>query len=472
MAEKSIVSLGSETEQVEFKKTTAEIKQAIISMVAILNKHGSGDVYFGVKNDGTVTGQDVNDTTLRMLSQSIRNHITPAIYPEITKEEYGGRSVVHVKFEGTEQPYLAYDIPRIRVADEDIVLGQSEYDRMLVDRNDYQSSWERRVSKYTIDDIDMDVFHNYLRKAKEVGRITFKNEDPKSVLTKLDLTDGNNLLNAGAALFVDSGINDLQMAKFATNEKRTFTDIRRQTGSILGLVEVAMHYLIDAMDWRAEFNGKVQRDEIPEVPVDALREAVVNAFAHRHIESGQSIQIMVFKDRIEIYSPGTFPDKITPEEFAEGDKQAIRRNKLITQTLYYSQDMETFATGLKKIKTLCDDTGVKYEFRKEEYGFTVVFMRHCGEGWGWSEYARSRKTNNATNNASDVKTGANGVEVSDDKEKVISCMMSDKNITLSKIAQTTGISRRTLDRVVRELKDEGIVERKGSSRSGYWIVHK
>ena len=94
-----------------------------------------GDIYFGVMNDGTVTGQDVNDTTLRTLSQSIRNHITPAVYPEITKEEYGGRSVVHVKFEGTEQLYLAFDIPRIRIADEDIVLGQSEYDRMLVDRN-------------------------------------------------------------------------------------------------------------------------------------------------------------------------------------------------------------------------------------------------------------------------------------------------------------------------------------------------
>lgn len=108
-----------------------------------------------------------------------------------------------------------------------------------------------------------------------------------------------------------------------------------------------------------------------------------------------------------------------------------------------------------------------------EIGFTVIFMRHCGEGWGWSEYARSRKTNNATNNASDVKTGANGVGVPDnEKEKVISCMMSDRNITLSKISQTTGISRRTLDRVIRGLKDEGIIERKGSSRSGYWIVHR
>mgnify|MGYP002621689612 CR=1 FL=1 len=106
------------------------------------------------------------------------------------------------------------------------------------------------------------------------------------------------------------------------------------------------------------------------VPVDALREAVINAFAHRQIESGQSIQIMVYRNRIEIYSPGAFPERITPEEFAEGNQKAIRRNKLITQALYYSKDMETFASGLKKIKTLCDEAGVKYEFQKEAYSFT------------------------------------------------------------------------------------------------------
>ena len=65
-------------------------------------------------------------------------------------------------------------------------------------------------------------------------------------------------------------------------------------------------------------------------------------------------------------------------------QKAIRRNKLITQILYYSKDMETFASGLKKIKTLCTNAGVQYEFQKEAYGFTVVFYRHCGEGWGWS----------------------------------------------------------------------------------------
>jgi len=58
-------SLGSETEQVEFKKSTGEIKEAVISIAAILNKHGSGDLYFGVKNNGVVIGQEITDKTKR-----------------------------------------------------------------------------------------------------------------------------------------------------------------------------------------------------------------------------------------------------------------------------------------------------------------------------------------------------------------------------------------------------------------------
>ncbi|MBO4363597.1 MAG: putative DNA binding domain-containing protein [Clostridia bacterium] len=302
-------SLGSETEQVEFKKSTGEIKEAVISIAAILNKHGSGDLYFGVKNNGVVIGQEITDKTTREVSQAIGNHLKPVIYPEITRESYDGRSVVHVRFEGHLQPYTAYNIPRIRVADEDLVMAQDIYDDMIRSRDDSRKAWEQQVSQYHIADIDMAVFNQYLKRAKEVGRITFDNEDPASVLNKLELTRGDDLLNAGAALFVDCGINDLQMAKFASNERITFTDIRRHTGSILGLVEIAVQYLIDAMDWRAEFGG-LHRKEIPEVPVDALREAVINAFAHRQIESGQSIQILVYRNRIEIYSPGTFPEKL------------------------------------------------------------------------------------------------------------------------------------------------------------------
>ncbi len=100
------------------------------------------------------------------------------------------------------------------------------------------------------------------------------------------------------------------MAKFASDERLTFTDIRRFTGSILDLADKAVQYIIDAMDWRVEFDGTLERKEIPEIPVDAAREAVINAFAHQLIESGQSVEVAIYRSFIEIYSPGKFPDGV------------------------------------------------------------------------------------------------------------------------------------------------------------------
>ena len=79
-----VENIGIETEQIEYKKTTGELKEAITSIVAILNKHGAGELYFGVRNNGDVLGQEINDETLRKVSQAIKNHITPSIFPEIT----------------------------------------------------------------------------------------------------------------------------------------------------------------------------------------------------------------------------------------------------------------------------------------------------------------------------------------------------------------------------------------------------
>ena len=65
------MKIGKESEILEFKKTTAELKEGVISIVAILNKHGGGELYFGIRNDGMPVGQMVSDKTLRDVSQAI-----------------------------------------------------------------------------------------------------------------------------------------------------------------------------------------------------------------------------------------------------------------------------------------------------------------------------------------------------------------------------------------------------------------
>ena len=70
----------------------------------------------------------------------------------------------------------------------------------------------------------------------------------------------------------------LVMAIFATNERLTFNDIQRYHGPVLKLVDIAENYIRNNIHWRVEFNGSLQRTEIPEIPIDAIREALLNSF--------------------------------------------------------------------------------------------------------------------------------------------------------------------------------------------------
>ena len=62
------MNLGSESETVEFKKSTGEHKEALQAISAMLNKHGGGELYFGVKDNGDVIGQEGTDATIRQVA--------------------------------------------------------------------------------------------------------------------------------------------------------------------------------------------------------------------------------------------------------------------------------------------------------------------------------------------------------------------------------------------------------------------
>ena len=128
------MNLGIENETLEFKKSTGELKEAMHSICAILNKHQQGELYFGVKSDGTPVGQVVTEESLREVSQKIKNHIDPKIYPEIHKVVIDGRDCIHVKFSGVQVPYFAYGVARIRVADEYLQMTPEEIKNLILNR--------------------------------------------------------------------------------------------------------------------------------------------------------------------------------------------------------------------------------------------------------------------------------------------------------------------------------------------------
>ncbi len=374
------MNLGRETETLEFKKTTGELKEGIISICSILNKHQKGELYFGVKPDGTPIGQQITEKTLRDISQTISNHIEPEIYPEIATVQIDDCECILVRFEGYNTPYFAYGIARIRVADEDRVMSQQELVAYLRKQDSAEDAWERQISSCLVEQVEEKSVEQYIQKGHAAKRIEFDYTDKATALNKLLLTDGDKLLNAGMVLFCESMYSELQMAIFAGTERLTFLDIQRQRGTVFELVALAEKYIASNIHWRVEFDGSLQRKEIPEIPVDAIREALINSFCHKDYGACQSNEVAIYKDRVEIYNPGSFPEGYEPEDFISGGERPIRRNPLITSILYYSKDVESFGTGLKRIADACEAAGCRYEFKIMKSGFVVVFYRSAKDG--------------------------------------------------------------------------------------------
>jgi ATP-dependent DNA helicase RecG len=134
------MKVGKESEKLEFKKTTAELKEGIISITAILNKHGGGELYFGIRNDGAPLGQMVSEKTIRDISQAVSSHIEPKIYPKITEVVISDMQCVHVVFSGDDAPYFSYGRAYIRVADEDKVMSPAELETYILKKNSKRDS--------------------------------------------------------------------------------------------------------------------------------------------------------------------------------------------------------------------------------------------------------------------------------------------------------------------------------------------
>ena len=131
------MKFGTETETVEFKKSTAELKEGCISIASMLNKHGVGTVYFGIAPNGIVKGQDITENTLREVSHRIGEAVKPSIFPTITKETYDDKDVVKVEVNGDNTPYSAFGRYYIRTADEDREIDPHELKRLF---NDHTAS--------------------------------------------------------------------------------------------------------------------------------------------------------------------------------------------------------------------------------------------------------------------------------------------------------------------------------------------
>ena len=111
----------------------------------------------------------------------------------------------------------------------------------------------------------------------------------------------------------------MKLGLLGGNTKAKILDLRRECGTMLKLLDFAEYFVTSNI--RREFvigETGMYRKETPEIPAEAIREAVANALCHRDYEAGTAVEVNVYMDTVQIVSPGLFPEGDSPQEHLDG----------------------------------------------------------------------------------------------------------------------------------------------------------
>ena len=454
--------LTRDTENIEYKKTTSELNAAMNSISAILNKHRSGTLYFGMRNDGTPYPFTITDSTIWDVSRKVFESIRPQIFPAIYTEEISGVEVIRVDFKGEDTPYSAFGRYYMRTADEDRELSPSELRNIMINR-EYEENWENHVSSETIHEIDEDALERFYREAVECGRMPEMSAyDKVKLLKKLGLLSGDRLTNAGRMLFSGNKPIVLKLAVFATEQKLTFLDISRYEGNIFSLIDIALGYVMRNIRWRVVIEGSgASRKEIPEIPADAVREAIVNSFAHARYDLPVQHEIDIFSDRVSIVNPGSFANEYAPSDFVDKELHSFLRNEKIANVLYLCKKIESFGSGIKRVYSLCENANVGVTYSNEDSAFVMELHRE-DRNRSLSRGAIYDSINGSLNTLDE--------EWSKLEAEVFELIRKKGHMSGNELMAETGKSRRTISRTTSSLLGKGLIRRVGSKKTGYYAI--
>ena len=214
------------------------------------------------------------------------------------------------------------------------------------------------------------------------------NMKPGIALRNLHLIDGKDQVrNAGAWLLARDirkfNISaDVACALFMGTDKVRILDRRDFHSDVYSMIEGAMTWILSKINVEYII-GRVGRNEQPELPEEAIREAVVNAVAHRDYRSTANIQICLFSDRLEITSPGGLPAGMTESDLGI---KSIPRNPLLFSMLHRMEVVERIGSGIRRIRDLCHTQGIPVPIiNVSESWVSTIFIRPRGMASGRAE---------------------------------------------------------------------------------------
>jgi ATP-dependent DNA helicase RecG len=462
----TLIAAG-ESLTLELKKSTAEKDRACRSLCALANGQG-GQVAFGVTPAGKVVGQKVTDRTLEELAQEFQGFEPPmSLHLQripVTAGDEAGLEVLLVQVERAAQAPVSFrGVPYERVLNTTRVMPRATYQRLLIESMHATNRWEMQAAVGCgIDTLDQRELVVTIEESIRRGRMEDPGtRDPIGLLRGLGLlVQGDQISRAAIALFCrdDHAIPEfpqfnLRVARFKGTTRDEFLDNRQYAGNAFALMRRAERFLIDWMPVAGKIvPGQMARIDTPALPVEAVREALANAFIHRDYASASgSVSVALYDDRLEVISPGELHFGLTPEKlFLPHESKPW--NPWIAKVFYRRGLIETWGRGTLKIAGLMQEAGLAATSLKVSDDFVTMTFDLP------TSLVRSKNG------------GALEKPTEKSSEKILRHLRETPTMSARVLAEKLDISSRAVEKQIELLKKTGFVRRIGAAKGGHWEV--
>ena len=349
------------------------------TITALANSEG-GSLVIGIDEEGNVSGLLMEEEVDGALQAALRM-CRPPVHTEWMPDQVNGATVVHLRVPKSDEVHALWDGRiMVRKGAGNAPLEGKDINQLMANRPAGEFELEP-VAGATIDDLDDDVIDEYMERRqkrsprsqimprlkllRQIGAIA---EDGTPTVSGLLLfgKEPQLFLPHSRAIFV----------KFADTQPRgpqgAFGYGRREefVGPLPLIIDRAWRVIWEEMDKQAVVRG-LQRQEETEYPRTVVREALVNAVAHRDYRmTGRSIEIRMYTDRLEVTSPGGLPAHITLDNIVE---EHYSRNPRLVNGLYQWGYIEELGLGVDRMIEDMVNTGhMPPEFEARGHRFTVV----------------------------------------------------------------------------------------------------
>lgn len=372
----------------EFRLGLDNVEALAEVVCAFLNTQG-GTVFCGVSDDGQVVGLSTveqDPQRVRGVHQAIANQLTPSALFTVSLDILDSKAVLTIEVpEGKDRPYVCAGRVFLRRGSRTDVADARALREMVQTKAVSADRWERRPSMAMEEgDLDHEEVQAMVNEAGKSERHHFaKSDDDEAVLAELGLAGTRGYTQGADVLFARNPAlrhpqTRVRLIRYAAGKTANeYLDDKQLQGPLVRVLNQAFDWLRGQlpMEQRFEADSKAPlvRQARMAYPEAAVREGLVNAFAHRDYAGfSGGLTVSVYAERIEIWNAGRLPDGLKPADLKR-NHPSLPANPDIAQVLYLRGLMERIGRGTQKIIQSCADQGLRPpQWEDRETGVTLT----------------------------------------------------------------------------------------------------